>query len=103
MCVLCVFVCVCVSVRARVRICVHGGVLINRQLFIHMYKLEDLWFLVKWLERDEDGEELVDILPAKKLVAENVDSLEMGSVHDCSFGGDGKLYQGKLLAKSMLL
>ena len=112
---MCVCVCVCVCVRAcvyvcvtvfvcvcaYVSICVREGALINRQLFILLYKLKDLWFLVKWLERDEDGEELVDILPAKKVVAENVDSLEIGSVHDCSFGGEGKLYQGKLLAKGI--
>ena len=57
---------------------------------------------MNWLERDEDGEELVDILPARKVVGEDVDSLEMGSVQDCSFGVDGKLYQSKLLAKGML-
>lgn len=74
--------------------------MLTNNSYTYLY-FADLWFMVNWLERDEDGEELVDILPAKKVIAENVDSLEIGSVQDCSFGVDGKLYKGELLAKGM--
>ena len=58
----------------------------------------DLWFMVTWTETDESGDQLTDILPAKKLVGD-ADSVEPGSIQEFIFDGDGNTYEGEVKAQ----
>lgn len=56
-----------------------------------------MWFLVTWVEKDEDGEELTDILAGRKLVGDiDVDTVEIGSFQNFIFGSKNTSYEAEI-------
>ena len=54
------------------------------------------WFLVDWHDTEDN---LHDVLPAKRIEAEDVLAVEVGTVQKCFFDGDGKVYDGLVKAR----
>ena len=69
-------------------------------IICHCLPYTELHFLVKWLDTEQDGDIMFDVMAAKKIISnEDILDLEEGSTVKAPF--QGQMYDVRILAKGM--